>query len=107
MESIYIELALNGAKIEFARIDNIFITISEVCDGKLICIFPLYILLDEIEKNLMCWLCYLFSRPGVATALLNVSSRIILSFLEENFLTVLLSSQYIPKNLLLNLKRQI
>ena len=33
MESIYTELALNASKYECARTDNVFSTISEVCDG--------------------------------------------------------------------------
>ena len=33
MESIYIELALYGSKNEYAKTDNVFSPISEVCDG--------------------------------------------------------------------------
>ena len=33
MQSIYIELALYGRKLECARTDNVFSPISEVCDG--------------------------------------------------------------------------
>ena len=33
MDSIYIELALNGSKNECARTDTVFLPISEVCDG--------------------------------------------------------------------------
>ena len=32
-ESIYTELALCGSKNECARTDNVFVLISEVCDG--------------------------------------------------------------------------
>ena len=33
MESIYTELVLYGSKNECARTDNVFLPISEVCDG--------------------------------------------------------------------------
>ena len=33
MESLYTELALYGTKNEFSRTDNVFIPMSEVCDG--------------------------------------------------------------------------
>ena len=33
MESIYTELALYGSKNECARTENIFFSISEICDG--------------------------------------------------------------------------
>ena len=33
MESIYTELALYGSKPECAKTDNVFFTISEVCNG--------------------------------------------------------------------------
>ena len=33
MESIYTELALYGSKNECARTDNVFFSISEICDG--------------------------------------------------------------------------
>ena len=33
MESIYTELAIYGSKNEFAKTDNVFSPISEVCNG--------------------------------------------------------------------------
>ena len=41
MESIYTELALYGSKKECARTDNVFLPISEVCDGTVFLVLDL------------------------------------------------------------------
>ena len=58
MESIYTELALYKSKHECARTDNVFSTISEVCDGT-VSLRPLG---DDIYKTRLC-IFFFFKNP--------------------------------------------